>query len=341
MHFPRTLTSLKLASNAFVSIRQLLPLAEVAPNLRSLDLRFNNVSEIVGGSDMSTPFPTALSSLNLGHNLIARWEEIAAIPATFPGVQNLCISHNPLYEITPDRSGDSVDGDDLDETSRYLLSVAHIPGLTTLNYATITVADRLNADLYYMSRARSKLAKLRTSLTDEAFEKCQGGVLLEFPRWVELCRKYGELTTVAVQEIKSETWLESRLISFTFALEEAEGKISGLKSIKIPGSVDVYRLKSVVWKIFGIPTHLVRLVWETDIWDPLAPDEMADEDEEEDDGIVVDGTDKKLSSDRSKGVDKQHDPRKWRRREVELEDSPREVSFWIDSKDARIRVVRR
>lgn len=129
--------------------------------------------------------------------------------------------------------------------------------------------------------------------------------------------------------------MESRLISFTFLFTRSEGSAPTQKVLKIPRTTDIYRLKGIVWKLFGIPTPHVRLIWETDVWDPLEPDELSDgEDDGGDEGREGYG------GDTGESDQKGHDQAKWKRREVELVDSPREVGFWIEGRGARVRVER-
>lgn len=324
-----------LEANLFSNLSQLLPLIRSAPGLKSLNLRFNVITQIECAEPGTTCFPKTLSSLNLSFNRINNWRQIAALNIVFPGIRDLRISRNPLYEQAAGKIQAPEDEDYLDETSRYLLTVAHLPRLVTLNYATITAADRLNADLYYISRARTKITKLRETISGSEFEVARDKLLLEYPRWYELCDQYGESTNVFITEQKKERWMESRLISFTFLFTRSEGSAPTQKVLKIPRTTDIYRLKGIVWKLFGIPTPHVRLIWETDVWDPLEPDELSDgEDDGGDEGREGYG------GDTGESDQKGHDQAKWKRREVELVDSPREVGFWIEGRGARVRVER-
>ncbi len=70
-----------------------------------------------------------------------------------------------------------------------------------------------------------------------------------------------------------------------------------------------------------------RLVWETGEWDPLGGD-----DESDDSNWDLNG-----ETERNGNVYAAPKER-WIRREVELEDGTREVGFWIDGREARVRV---
>ena len=95
----------------------------------------------------------------------------------------------------------------------------------------------------------------------------------------------------------------------------------------IPRTVDVYRLKGIVGQLFGIRPLSVKLVWETEEWDPVG----------EGDGgwsVSEDGSDEERverKEERREGVS-------WVRREMELVDGTREVGFFVEGKVARVRV---
>ena len=98
----------------------------------------------------------------------------------------------------------------------------------------------------------------------------------------------------------------------------------------MPRTFDTYRLKGVVGRLFDIPPLSTRLVWETREWDPVAGfhDEGSDDDG---DG----GQSESPETGRA-----QQDGR-WTQREVELEDGTREIGFWIEGRDASVRVESR
>lgn len=83
---------------------------------------------------------------------------------------------------------------------------------------------------------------------------------------------------------------------------------------------------------------------ETDEWDPVPAAKPEDDDWScsEDDGSeddesagVVERREKKKEKEREKGKNL------WVRREIELVDSTRPVGFWVEGKEARVRVERR
>lgn len=138
------------------------------------------------------------------------------------------------------------------------------------------------------------------------------------------------ITRKASNEINPNS-LEARLINFTFIFKKPSGVLEGepdpiIKTQRLPRNFDNYRIKGIVGRIFGLRPFQLRLIWETGEWDPVAGDE-AEEDEGEDGGTTIDGV-------HVDSVVKE----KWARRDVELVDGTREVGFWIEGREARVRV---
>jgi hypothetical protein len=102
------------------------------------------------------------------------------------------------------------------------------------------------------------------------------------------------------------------------------------KTKLIPRTIDIYRLKGIVSTLFSIPFLSFKLIWETDEFDPAAGEEeggwSVSEDESDEEELV-----------RRKREGKD-DRRRWVRREVELVDGTREVGFWVEGGEAKVRV---
>ncbi len=146
-------------------------------------------------------------------------------------------------------------------------------------------------------------------------------------RYAELCEVYGEPAMLRRADEKTSVGagtLEARIVKFTF-YSTIEGVMSEKKK-DIPCSADTYRVKGIVGRLFGIRPSRCRLVWEMGEWDPVGPEEEGWSCSEEDDdgkGLIVD-------DEKKKGA--------WVKREVELLDSTKDVGFWIDSREARVRI---
>lgn len=102
-----------------------------------------------------------------------------------------------------------------------------------------------------------------------------------------------------------------------------------------------------------------RLIWETGEWDPVKSEDdgwsCSEEDEfprrevaDERSGAgtsddIKAGAEKQRQKEKEKQKPKEKTKKKkeWTRRELELEDSTREVGFWIEVRQAVVRVERR
>jgi hypothetical protein len=212
--------------------------------------------------------------------------------------------------------------------------------------------------------------------------------------------------------------LEARLVVFTFLGPAASSPPSSTSSLvtttlvgaastsaakstaaikiskRLPRSFDIYRLKAIVGRLFGLAPAHTKLVLETDEWDPVERDEDDSEDYDDhdyddyddndgvDDDVNVDedansrleGNEEKSNRPNNTGdgdgagagehsknktqgpmsslasstpAEQEQDRKttwrsrrkeKWKRREIELVDGTREVGFWVEGKEARVRV---
>lgn len=276
----------------------------------------------------STLFPT-LASLDL-------------IPTVFPALTSLLTTDAPLTEIP----------------SSKLLTIARIPTLTELNYSPITAAERQNAELYYLST----IAKQLGASTNPAEEL---RIISENPRWHELCKSHGEpaIEKRSAEEAAAGT-LGARVTEFTFYITEKDlrtgqteagsnnnDKIKVLQSLYvdggehiiqksrlIPRTVDVYRLKGIVGRLFGIRPMSCKLIWETGECDPVKGQEDEGWSVSEDEDESEDGDRAPSSVPKLRKQSQEWDKTKWEQRETELVDGTREVGFWVEGKEARVRI---
>ncbi len=146
-------------------------------------------------------------------------------------------------------------------------------------------------------------------------------------------------------------FLEARLIKFTFyippkTLPDQDSVISRVQ--EIPKGFDIYQVKGIVGRLFGLRPLTLRLIWETGEWDPVAGYEDEEEDSDEDDEVEFEE-----SQENARGHSDDYTPSleadnrelpmgkekgKWMRREVELENGTRQIGFWLDGMDAKVRI---
>lgn len=309
------ITTLKLEHNAFERLDALEPLTKVT-SLKSLHLKDNNISKICA----RVRYPELgenLEYVDLSYNKIDSWAFIDRLNHVFPGMTSLRISHNPIME-TIRKADDHATA--VDES--FMLVVARLPKLVSLNFSAISEADRTNAEMFYLSRIVKEMAA--------GPEDMEVVVTKAHRRYNELCEMYGTPTVVREDHSDNPNFLESRLIEFTFNMpagtKEGQTEDEVYNFVEIPKGFDTYRIKSIVGKLFNHRPLGLRLIWETGEWDPVAGYEDLQDDSEEEESVL------------DKEKEEKDDQGKYMQREVEIEDGTRQIGFLIDDKKAKVRV---
>ncbi|KAL8980057.1 MAG: hypothetical protein Q9205_004757 [Flavoplaca limonia] len=349
------LTTLDLASCNLCTLQTLFPLADL-PALSTLNLRSNPLTNLV--TDPSLIF-SRLRTLDLTSTNLPNLSSLNPIPTTFPILSSFKTSNTPLTTSHP---------------SSRLITIARLPGLTTLNNTPIPPHERQNADLYYLSTITPLILAANTAKEEEAIVK-------EHPQWGHLCEKYGEPESITKkrnsQLLTSEPNLSAtgnnkekiypplslgvNLINFTFYFHKPistsdpatpphpNQQNQQQHTQSLPKQIDIYRLKAFLGRFYSIPSLELKLVLETDEWDPVPAAKPEDDDwscsedysSDDERRSAGDGGDPRKA--KAKGEEEEEGKQKdlWVRREIELVDSTRPVGFWVEGKEARVRVERR
>lgn len=347
-----SIRSLTLEHNEIVALSSIRGLISL-PILEYLSLRGNNISSVFLNCEDKdeTPFqfsPT-LSSLDMAYNSITSWSFINALPNILPGLLSLRISNNPLYDQPVALSkATNIPEKPMTVDEAFMLTLARLASINTLNYSKISKQDRTNGELYYLSLIGKELSASPQSEENH--------IISNHPRYKELCDKYGEPTIKrSTDEGKSGTInprsVAGRLVMFTFYLSPTSDCVEGLEIKKeqkygIPKTLDIYRIKALVSRLFGLLPLTFKLIWETEEWDPeeqvhLFGDEWdSSGDEETKDAKAIRKTDcSETNPGNPQKIMIRDGGNKFIKREVELVDSTRQVGFWFDNfKEARIRV---
>lgn len=238
----------------------------------------------------------------------------------------LRLAHNPIYD-NPDPDN-ILDGKALTDEA-FTITIGRLTRLKTLNFVSISAADRTNAEMFYLSRIAKHMA-----LVPETAEEM---VIKQHKRYAELCELYGEPDIIRSQQINP-NFLEARLVTVAFQYKrEAEGEHkakTARKTIKIPKSFDIYAVKGIAGKLFGLPPLELRLVYETGEWDPVAGfDEVGNSSEEEEAEAEHERDDRDGGN---YGVEGKTG--RFVKREVELKEGPRQLGFCVDGLEVKIRV---
>jgi tubulin-specific chaperone E len=354
-----SLRTISLTNNPLGNLEKIAALS-LLPTLTSLSMRSCSITHL---PNLKDPFKN-LTHLDLSANNIPSMNELNSIPASFPSLQSLRVSSNPFYTAIG-----------IDEA--HMLTLARIPSLTMLNYSKITEKERENAELYYISKIKAELEHAITSASvadSDTPELTAPALLKNHPLYEMLCEKYDQSTAITTQPVtvfEDPYSLAARLVKLTCLVTSSKNKSSEteektiLKSVNLtlPRTVNIYRLKSLVGaELSLLPSHFT-LIWETGELDPVAKnialpgrpgqstailDAESDTDDKIEEAaeaaeaesskekIEVDDTAEYLSKGRGHTVD--FDKSRWVRREVELIDSTRPLSYWIESREATLRV---
>lgn len=313
------LKTLILEYNEFNSLSDLSALTTLE-SLENLRLKGNNISQITPNDTATIPiFGANLHYVDFSYNSIKSWDFIDALTQAFPGLAALRVSHNPIYATKSKETGSAPSTEE-----GYMLTLARLGSLKSLNFSAITPADRTNAEMYYLSQIGKAMA--------EVPESEEHTITAKHKRYRELCEKY-EAPHVVRKDAKdiNPDFLEARLIRFEFYMppNTKPGQEEAITMEReIPKSFDVYRVKGLVGRMFDIPPLKSRLVWETGEWDPVAGyEELADSSDEDDD----EPREEKVST-------TSKDQGKWMKREIEIVESTRRIGFCVDGMEARVRV---
>ncbi|KAJ8112900.1 hypothetical protein OPT61_g4845 [Boeremia exigua] len=301
-HVPTpTITDLTLEENLLPSLSALEPLTKM-PNLQRLVLKSNKISTI--GTPPPT-FPKSLKEVDLSFNEISTWSFIEQLEHVFPGLTSLRVSHNPLFEALQSPDGRALTADD-----GYMLTLARLGSLTTLNHSPITDKERLNAESYYLSLIVKEVQFAPENLREQ--------ILASHPRYKWLCEEYGEPDIKRSKNAVNPNSLAARLLRIKFYRADDKAQAH---EIEIPMSCTAYTTLGIVGRQFGLMPMDFRLIWETGDWMP-AKRTMADVEDEEWESE---------DSDSEMAVGKVM-------REVEITPGTKSIGTWIDGMEATVRV---
>jgi Leucine-rich repeat (LRR) protein len=299
-----TITDLTLEDNLIPSLSAIASLTAL-PNLQRLILKSNKICEI-RSADASMPvFSSTVTEVDLSFNEISTWAFIESLVHVFPGLVSLRVSHNPLYESLQAPDGRALTADD-----GYMLTLARLGNLKTLNHSPINPKERLNAESYYLSMIAKEVQFAPENLKEQ--------ILKSHPRYEWLCEEYGEPDVQRSTNKVNPNSLAARLLRIHFYLAADKAKVY---EAEIPMTCTAYTVLGMVGKHFGIKPTECKLVWETGDWMPAKSNVVGfDEDEYDSDD----------SEDEAK-MDRVM-------REVKVIPGTRSIGTWIDGSEATVRV---
>lgn len=310
------MTSITLEDNNFTNLEDVRTLSESCPSLRTLNLKNNQISRTFKDPQHNNTFklPETITDVDLAYNNITSWDIINELSTILPGVKHLRISHNPLFS-----SLRSADNKPLTSADGYMLTIARLPQLETLNYSKITDKERLNSESYYLSQIGREL-----SLSPKEKDK---EILASHPRWQQLCEEYGEPKVERQAESKIDpNSLAARLLECSVYSPAAAGRANlpnehGPLIVEIPKSCSIYKVHGIIGRRLGVEPLQLRLILETgekDRVDMATWNGVEEWDSDEEDAEEV--------------------GEEWKEREEELVAGTRPLGTFVDGSKARIRV---
>lgn len=282
--------------------------------LRTLNLKNNKIERLQSGR-CSPALPPSLADLDLSYNNIHSWDIINDLGRVCPRLKHLRVSQNPLFENLR-----SADGKPLTSADGYMLTIARLPNLESLNYSIITEKERLNAETYYLSQIAKQLSL--------ASPQEETDIIAQHPRYRELCEEYGEPVVERQRDDGVDpNSLAARLVECRFYFRSGSDQSLPTRDspyvVELPKSLSIYAVLGLVGKQFNLLPMRLRLTWESGEKERLKPpphtwngvQEWDSSDEEADD---MGGG--------------------WQDREVELIAGTRPLGTWIEGSEVVIRV---
>ncbi|CAN9089332.1 hypothetical protein CC77DRAFT_1093500 [Alternaria alternata] len=299
-----TITDLTLEDNHITCLSSLACLVTL-PNLRRLILKSNKISEITSSDASMSIFPSTVREVDLSFNEISTWAFIEQLVYVFPGLQSLRVSQNPLYQSLQAPDGRSLTADD-----GYMLTLARLGQLKTLNHSPIHEKERLNAESYYLSMIAKEVQFAPESQREQ--------ILKSHPRYKWLCEEYGEPDVQRSANAVNPNSLAARLLRIKFYLAAATDTTF---ETEIPMSSTAYTVLGIVGKHFKIKPMACKLTWETGDWMSVrkSPTDIVDDDWDSEDSEAEMGMERVM-------------------REVEIVPGTRSIGTWVDGSEATVRV---
>lgn len=312
---PESIESLDFAGNNFTALSDLARLATY-PILRSVVLKHNKINVV---KDLSQTNSLAVShsieSVDLAYNAIASWSFFDSLDDAFPNLKHLRITGNPLYSDLKSAEGKSLTAED-----GYMLTIARLPQLETLNYSRISDKERLNSETYYLGQIAAELSRAPIEYA--------AAITSRHPRWRALCEEYGEpaIQRQLKQDEMDPNSLAAKLVHFRFTLApNALPEVSSRTWCdEIPKLFKIYTVLGMIGKRLGVVPLTLRLIWETGEQDPVGRDggyTGPEEWDSSDDEGATSVTEGNLIA-----------------REIELVAGTRAVGTYIEGREANVRV---
>lgn len=304
---PGHVHTLDLSGNDFVYLDQIWP-RHGTGSLRTVLLKQNRIGKVF--SQFPTGQSTLVEDLDLSRNTIDDWQFFNSLVVWAPHLKHLRVTGNHLYANLQSAESKSLTTED-----GYMLTIARLPTLETLNYSKITEKERLNAETYYLNQIAAEVSRRPSEE--------ESGLLSKHPRYQALCEEYGE-PSISRKHDGTNTLdpntLAYRLTTVHFILQ-AENRSW---TEEIPRSFSIYAVLGLVAARLHVRPLKLRLVWQTGERDP-GRRELDEEGPQEWD---------------SDAEEEPHAERgeSWTERELELVAGTRLLGTYVEGREATVRI---
>ncbi|KAK5737546.1 hypothetical protein LTR17_006593 [Elasticomyces elasticus] len=321
-NLPASLKTLDLSGNDYATLADLSGVASCS--VQTLLLKDCRIATIAGTAQETHPVFTSVQELDLRRNSISDWAFFDHLLASLPSLKHLRTTGNALYTDLKAHDGKLLTAED-----GYMLTIARLPTLETLNYSKITDKERLNAETYYLGLIA---AELRATASDEQ----AANIRKRHPRYAALCETYGEpdvsrKTVLAAGDVDPDS-LAARLVKIKFVSGAVEW------TEELPKSFSMYAILGVVGKKLGVMPLRLRLVLETGERDPVG---MASEGYGGPEWWHSDDEDNADEAERFASHANGTEQASWVAREVEMPPGTRALGTYVEGMAARVRVEAR
>ncbi|KAL3921473.1 MAG: hypothetical protein SGILL_002731 [Bacillariaceae sp.] len=225
------------------------------PNLESLCLNDNAIQSIPRHAGAAPSFQR-LVSLQISGSSISSWGDLEGTNS-FSQLKSLRLKNAPLTS-------------ELGEGDLRSTCLARFPQLEYLNASSISKTERIEAERRYVALVSHLIQRCNIEGAPEE------EILNEHPRYAELREVHKNLVFSSNSSEKSES-LASSIYNVTIRSLAPASCTTEPVTKRLPGTLNVERLKALCSRIFGLDYDLVSLRFRTDALDSL-PIEMEEDD---------------------------------------------------------------
>jgi hypothetical protein len=226
------------------------------PHLESLSLDDNPIPTVPHDGGSQPLFPQLLS-LQLSGTAISTWMDVEAINS-FACLKSLRLKNTPLTA-------------NLGQGEVRSLCLARFPRLEYLNASSISRTERIEAERRYVALVSHMLQRSKINDNNDCLAN-EATILLENPRYQELCETYKNMAIFSNNNnIESGNGESLAGCVYNVTIKSLAPSSCTMKPVvrRLPGTLNVERLKALCSRIFGLDFDLISLYFRINANDSL------------------------------------------------------------------------